>query len=294
MSLEYFEKFPTDGLYVMQGRLSPPDEGKFQSFPCHTWHDEIRRVSLANLRGIEWIYDVNGLGVNPIETKAGRMLLRGILREHDVDVRSMCADYFMDRPFHKGNVDERQASLDKLAELIMACVELDVRRIVLPFVDSSRMDDAVQMAAVVSSLNKITPIAREFNIELHIESDLPPDEFSAFLRELPDDCIKVNYDAGNSASLGYKPIDEFSAYGDRIGSFHVKDRKLNAGTVPLGQGSADFRSLRSCLESINYSGDFVLQIARGMDGVEVDWLRRNSNAVVRWIRGEIESPVLEL
>jgi hexulose-6-phosphate isomerase len=91
----------------------------------------------------------------------------------------------------------------------------------------------------------------------------------------------VNYDSGNSASLGYSPANEFAAYGDRIGSVHIKDRVLNGGTVPLGTGNTDFAALFSCLEKIEYRGDFTLQVARGTPGDEVAWAKQN----LAFIRG---------
>ena len=92
--------------------------------------------------------------------------------------------------------------------------------------------------------------------------------------------LKVNYDSGNSASLGYDPIDEFAAYGVRVGSVHIKDRVRGGGTVPLGSGDASFRALFECLAALGYSGDFVLQVARGTDGDEVSWSRKNREYVI--------------
>jgi hexulose-6-phosphate isomerase len=85
----------------------------------------------------------------------------------------------------------------------------------------------------------------------------------------------VNYDSGNSASLGYSPSAEFGAYGSRVGSVHIKDRVRGGGTVPLGTGDTDFDTLFSCLDDAAYEGDYVLQVARGADGDEVNWARRN-------------------
>ena len=52
--------------------------------------------------------------------------------------------------------------------------------------------------------------------------------------------ITVNYDIGNSAALGYDPIEELDSYGDKISDIHIKDRTLNGGPVVLGEGDADF------------------------------------------------------
>jgi hexulose-6-phosphate isomerase len=87
--------------------------------------------------------------------------------------------------------------------------------------------------------------------------------------------VKVNYDTGNSASLGYAPGKEFAAYGNRIGSIHIKDRKLGASTVPLGTGNADFETVFREMKSIDYQGDITLQVARGTPGEEVAWARQN-------------------
>ena len=85
----------------------------------------------------------------------------------------------------------------------------------------------------------------------------------------------MNYDSGNSASLGYAVGEEFAALGARIGSVHIKDRTTGGGTVPLGCGNADFGALFQELRKISYSGDFTLQVARGNEGDEVNWARHN-------------------
>jgi hexulose-6-phosphate isomerase len=126
------------------------------------------------------------------------------------------------------------------------------------------------------------PFAEETGIEIHLETSLGPAEFAKLLNCVPHPKLRVNYDSGNSASLGYSPTNEFAAYGDRIGSVHIKDRVLNGGTVPLGTGSADFPALFSCLERIEYRGDFTLQVARGTPGDEVAWAKRNLAFVRRY------------
>ena len=113
------------------------------------------------------------------------------------------------------------------------------------------------------------------NVELHLETSLSPLKFAELLRLVRHPRVKVNYDAGNSASLGYRPAEEFTAYGSRVGSVHLKDRRLGAGTVPLGQGNADFGELFDALSAVGYRADFILQVARGVEGDELEWARYN-------------------
>jgi len=51
---------------VMQGRLSPPEDGRFQSFPRVGWRDEFPKAKAAGFDYIEWIDDGYGESVNPI------------------------------------------------------------------------------------------------------------------------------------------------------------------------------------------------------------------------------------
>ena len=49
-----------------------------------------------------------------------------------------------------------------------------------------------------------------------------PLEFKRLLNLVPVDRVGVNYDIGNSASLGFPSKEEFAAYGDKITDVHIK------------------------------------------------------------------------
>lgn len=282
---DFLSQYADAGLYTMQGRLGAPEEGRFQSFPRQGWRLEIERAAQIGLRGIEWIYDSFGEGANPLETEAGRAELRSLLARHGVGVVSICADYFMDLPLLRCSAAENAERLQRLDWLLGICPEMGVQRVVLPFVDASRIRDRAERDQVVAYLRQVLPQAERQGVELHLETDLAPDAFRELLEQLGHPLVKVNYDAGNSASLGYRPEDEFAAYGERIGSFHIKDRQRGAGTVPLGRGDTDFRSLREQLLKYGYRGDFVLQVARGEAGDEPRWLAGMANLAADWLRG---------
>lgn len=282
---DYLSQYADAGLYTMQGRLGAPEEGRFQSFPRQGWRLEIVRAAEIGLCGIEWIYDLFGEGANPLDTTQGREELRGLLALHGVAVVSICADYFMDRPLLRCSQAENAELLERLQWLLGICPEMGVGRVVLPFVDASRIRDENERDQVVANLRQVLPQAERHGVELHLETDLAPQAFRELLDLLDHPLVKVNYDAGNSASLGYRPEDEFAAYGARVGSVHIKDRRLGATTVPLGQGDTDFPSLREQLIQYDYRGDFVLQVARGEAGDEVRWLAGMAALAADWLRG---------
>jgi hexulose-6-phosphate isomerase len=273
---------------IMQGRLVPPVDGRIQAFPRENWAEEFPRAAAAGVGGIEWIFDCYGEDVNPIMTAAGVARIKELGAEHGVVVRSVCADYFMERPFI-ASLAERAERVETLAHLLEMCAALGARRVVLPFVDQSSMSEPDEQSVVAEVLHQMLPLAERANVELHLETDLDPEGFRRFLSLVPHPLVKVNYDSGNSASLGYHPTKEFEAYGDRVGSVHIKDRIRGGSTVPLGTGDADFEGLFAGLRGLSYSGDFVLQVARGVAGEEVEWARRNLDFVESYFRVRGES-----
>src|SRR5438552_10366739 len=264
----------------MQGRLLPPQEGRFQSFPRAGWDREIELANQAGLDCIKWIDDGYGEGENPLWREGGIGRMRELCRKSSVEVRSICADWFMENPLLRCSEPELRARLDRLKRLIGLAAEAGIGRIVLPFVDNSRMRDVAEQTAVVRALAEVAPLAEVAHVELHMETDLSPQPFAAFMARLPP-IFRVNYDSGNSSGLGYQAADEFAAYGARVGSVHIKDRVLNGTTVALGTGSANFSSLFRALAESRYRGDFILQAARGEPGGEVELARRNRAFVER-------------
>jgi L-ribulose-5-phosphate 3-epimerase len=271
-------------LGIMQGRLVAPEASRFQSFPRARWRDEFALAAAAGLDTIEWIYDAYGEDVNPLGTAAGIQELRHLCSLHGVGIESVCADWFMDFPLVGVGAESARERWRRLPWLMRQSAELKINRVVVPFVDASAIRDAEAAADVVTGITSLTPMIDETNVELHLETSLSPQSFASLLEGITHPRVKVNYDAGNSASLGFRPQDEFAAYGARVGSVHLKDRRRGAGTVPLGEGDTDFSSLFECLKAAKYSGDFILQVARGTDGDELAWARQNVQTARQWIR----------
>jgi hexulose-6-phosphate isomerase len=266
---------------IMQGRLLPPTDNRIQCFPRQNWPEEFERGAKAGIDCIEWIYDLFGADINPIATDAGITQMKALTQKYGVQVLSICADYFMDRPLVRAGTGEMAERLVIMDWLLARGSLLGVNRVVVPFVDASRIDTNEEFEGVITTLQGILLMAERTGIEIHLETSLPPARFASLLERLPHPLLKVNYDSGNSSSLGYKPIEEFGAYGKRVGSVHIKDRTLGGGTVTPGTGDADFPALAECLKMVGYSGDFILQVARSVSGDEINWIRQNREFVLK-------------
>jgi hexulose-6-phosphate isomerase len=261
---------------IMQGRLVSPYLGRIQAFPKDNWRLEFGRAKDAGLDFVEWIFESFGLDQNPLVTADGRAEMRRLASDNGVTVRSICADYFMEYPLIRCNGVDLKQRVSVLKSLIEHASSLGLLYIILPFVDSSAFRSADETESFVALMrSELLPFAQRCDIELHLETSLPPSAISKMLEQLTSPHFMMNYDSGNSSSLGYRPSEEFAAYGHRIGSVHIKDRLLGGTTVALGAGSADFDSLFTEMKAHKYDRSFVLQVARGDVGGEVDHAIRN-------------------
>jgi len=279
---------------IMQGRLAPPEDGRFQSFPRKAWREEFARAREAGLDYIEWIHDAYGEGkdpttgriANPIFSPEGLAEFDALKAEHNIATPALCGDWFMDVPLIRCSPAERDRREQHLHDLIPIARRIGATKMVLPFVDNSKINGEYEKQSVIAILKRALPLAEQHGVELHLEADFGPTEFADFLARIPHPMLKVNWDSGNSSGLGYIASEEFDAYGDRIGSVHIKDRykKPEGGveTRPLGTGSANFDDVFASIKKIDYKGGVTLQVARGVDNDEVNFIKTQLDFVKKY------------
>ena len=243
---------------IVQGRLVPPIDGKIQAFPAANWEEEIPLLKKAGFDGLEWIFDG---GDNPIWSKEGRKKISAKIKENNLEIPSVSADYLMFNPIFG---QSKEKSVEILQGLIAACAELGVPRIGVPLEDQSELNNSAAVADAIDSLRQCLPLAQKHNIILATESSLPPLNFLAFMERVNHPNFKINYDLGNSCACGYPTDFALKLLKDYLGGIHIKDRtRLYGQTVALGTGDTDFTAHFQTLKEISYQGYYVIQGARG-------------------------------
>ena len=260
---------------IMQGRLVPPIDGKLQAFPTNGWNTELELCRGLGVECIEWIYDGEDLYFlpNPISTFEGANALSGIQSPR---ITSLCADYFVKAPLLRVPENIQKQRIARLKWLIFQCSLAGIPFLVLPFVDDNSIRDRPETDIVSGIINDVTHLAYACNVAIALETNLSPDDFAYLLYNVAE-LVGVNYDSGNSASLGYDMETEWNTYGLRIFNVHIKDRVLGDGSVLLGDGCTNFDTLAKMLSKFRYNGNIILQVARGESGKEVEWYQRNRN-----------------
>lgn len=249
----------------MQGRLTPIENGRIQSFPWTNWENEIEQAAAEDFRMMEWTLDQDRLYTNPLMTVEGQNRVRALQEKWNYQIPSLTGDCFMQAPFYKVTGAQSEELKKDFANIRNACERLGIEYIVMPLVDNGRMENRQQEDALVEHLLEIQPLLKAKNQKVVFECDYAPTEYKRFIDRLPAAHFGVNYDIGNSASLDIPAPAEFSLYGDRVLNVHIKDRVKGGTTVPLGEGHADFHSVFTELKKIKYKGNFILQTARAKD-----------------------------
>ena len=254
---------------VMQGRLVPKYQGRYQAFPIGMWQDEFKVAQECGLSLIEFILDFNDAEENPLLKSGGINEINIVSKDTGVSVQTICADYFMEAPLHSNDDKVTEKSFKVLEKLLEVAKALNITDIVIPCVDQSSLKTKEAVDRFVEQIAKIIPRIEKQNINLSLETDLPPKPFVELLDRLNSKNVTVNYDIGNSAALGFDSDEELEAYGDRITDIHIKDRVLGGGSVALGEGNADFEKVFKKIKKYGYQGPFIMQAYRDDEGVEI-------------------------
>jgi hexulose-6-phosphate isomerase len=256
----------TKQIGIMQGRLSPRIDGKIQAYPAKTWQKEFEIAKEIGYSAIEWIVE-KPLEINALMSKSGMQEIKEIILKTGVRVDYVCADFFMQQPLVRMSEKIKEENKKILEQILINSKEIGAIGVEIPFVDASSIKTESEIDELISVTEDAFKLAGEIGINVSLETDLNAKEFKKLLEKVNLDHVKANYDIGNSASLGYEPLEELENYGQKILNVHVKDRKLGSTTVPLGTGNADIRRVFEKLDEIGYTGGITMQAARGEDDV---------------------------
>ena len=254
---------------IMQGRLLPKYQGRYQAHPVGYWRDEFPIASQLGLDSIEFILDHNDAEKNPLLAPGGIKEIQKAENLSGVKVRSICADYFMEAPIHSNDVATIDKSLEILDRLIKNASLMNVKNIVIPSVDQSSLKSTENKKIFINNIKMIVNAAERADVNISLETDLAPIPFANLLDSINSKNVTVNYDTGNSAALGYDPEEEFKTYGHKITDIHIKDRLLGAGPVQLGSGDVNFSKIFELMSKNEYQGIIIFQAFRDNEGIEI-------------------------
>lgn len=249
----------------MQGRLSPPRNGRPQAFPWHTWQDEFASAQACGFANLEWLVTAERVADNPICSAAGVDDIRRHARASNLRVTSLCADCFITRPFVRVPAGEQQASVDLLTLLIERSAALGIAVLIVPLLETGAISDQNEALAVAEGWRVPLARAAALGVRVAIESDWPGERLRDWLYSFDTPVVGVCYDIGNAAALGYDAGADVRALADVLCAVHIKDRRRSGASVGLGQGDADLPGFVAALAATGFTGPLILETPAGVD-----------------------------
>jgi len=267
----------------MQGRLSNLIDNKIQSFPWYNWENEFKIAFQNNFNLMEWTLDQERLYENPLMTSGGQKKIIRLCRKYNLRIKSVTGDCFMQMPFWK-NLEKKNFLEKCFTDIIQSCFNVGINIIVVPLVDNGSIDNQNQEKELFYFFKNNFSLIKEKSIKIAFETDYSPRAVEKFINNFDNEYFGINYDIGNSAGLGFACKDEVTRYGAKILNVHIKDRHLNGGTVPLGQGNANFIEAFKYLKKYKYEGNFILQAARCPENNHINILNDYKSKVENWMK----------
>ena len=262
----------------MQGRFSKIERNKIQSFPWKNWKNELEKCKKVNMKIIEWTLDYPWLLKNPLIQDTKKTL--SFLKKKRIVLNGVTCDFFMQKPFFKLNT---KSKMNDLISVIKKLKNLNIK-IVIPFVDNSSIKNSKDESLIIKTFKKINKkYLLNSKLVICFESDYAPKKLSRFINKFPKRNFGINYDLGNSASLGYNVKEELELYKGRIYNIHLKDRLLNGGNVRFGTGNADFKNFFYNIKKIDYKGNFIFQSSRSFSNRHISEMRKNISFIKKFI-----------
>ena len=257
----------------MQGRLSPMVKDRIQIFPKKNWKIEFQRAKNLGLKYIEWTLDYDTFSQNPILSKSGINEIKRLSKKYLIKIRSLTGDCFMQKPFWK--ISKNQKLINDFKKILNSCDKSGIKYVIIPLVDNGRLEDIKAEKKLIKILSNFKKYLKKKKIEILFESDLNPRKLKKFIQNFDKDLFGINYDLGNSASLGYNVDDEFRNYFEYIKNIHIKDRIYKGSTVRLGKGSANFHKFFRNLKKYKYNNMLIYQTARSNKNDDIGEIKKN-------------------
>lgn len=247
---------------VMQGRLT--NKGGFypQNFPWDNWEQEFYTAQKIGLHGIEWMFNTENFTQNPLWTSAGRETIRKLVKSTGVRVESVCMNYFMQNSITDHKCEEH---IEIFSELLSCSRELNIRKMVLPLFEASRIIDGEQL---INNLTKVLKKTLSDGILIALETDASAEKQREVCEKIGDKRVGLCYDLGNACGNGCHIEEELCALKDYLLEIHVKDKKTGGNSVMLGEGDVDYPRYLNLLRKLEYREPLVMESYFGENAIE--------------------------
>ncbi|MFA6142115.1 MAG: hypothetical protein WC738_02340 [Candidatus Omnitrophota bacterium] len=144
----------------MLGRFSPIEPGKIQSFPRDTWRDEFAISKKCGFGLMEWVVEQDRLSDNPLMSEGGRREMKKHMKDNAIVIASITCDTYIQEPFYKAERQRSAQLLKEFMDIVEACTEIGINKIVVPLVDRGSLEDSQQEERLRAGMDTVHQLLR--------------------------------------------------------------------------------------------------------------------------------------
>ncbi|TWU43645.1 Inosose dehydratase [Rubripirellula tenax] len=220
----------------------------------------------TRLMGIQYSFGKPGVGLD-LRTRENRDTIREVVRTTDVAIASLGIGILNQIPLATTEEAEQLVSdcMDAMIKMNEEASQLTDRElaakvspkiVLLAFFGKADINgNPERMEAVIKTLKRLAPVAEEHGLILGLETLLDETDLRYIIESVGSPAVKVYYDTGNSARMGYDIYAEIQSLGcESICEVHIKEND-----ELLGDGTIDFSRIKSLLRAMQYPGWLIIE-----------------------------------
>jgi len=229
--------------------------------------DAMRHLLEMGFQRFELLFNFDHIWVSELEPNIRRVLPSWVSEEGG-EVISFNLP-IMDHNLTSPNPDMRAFTIERFTELIDLAGVWSVPYVVLVPGKVSPLLPAPSAALAswfYDGVNKLAERADQCGTKILVENvpvTFAPlaTDLSTALDELADERVGVVYDVANGFFAGEDPASGIQTLRDRIDLVHLSDTgRKHWRHDPIGAGEIDFESVAKAIQSINFSGQSVMEV----------------------------------
>ena len=183
-------------LGIMQGRLSYSGK-KLQNFPSSPYK-EFKIASSIGYDFIEFFSENTKNAKNPIWSDSGINNYIKFSKINKIKIFSLCDNYIINHSLSSKN------TFNTIIHTLSQLNKLRIKKYILPLYGRSEINfKKKNIKKIFKNLSIIAKICLRYNIELIFESNMSPNEFEKFKKNINSKNCFFLFDTGNRINLNY-------------------------------------------------------------------------------------------
>jgi len=240
----------------------------------------IRKAAELGVEGFQ-IWTTDGEMAPWNLSRTGRRDFLHFVKSQGLVVSALCGHLPRANFTHEEGLDER---IDKTKQILELSRDLHVPVVTTHIGVIAEDENAPGNKVLREALSEVGNRAEKLGVVLAAETGPEsPQTMAAFIKALPTEGIRVNYDPANLYMRGFDPVAGVRELADLIVHTHAKDGAITPDgkrqEMPLGQGGVQWPEYLAAMAEIGYDGFFTIERESGDEPVKdvtdaVAFLRR--------------------